>query len=217
VAASRTGYSNAVFLNCPFDREYAGLFEALVFCVMDCGFVPRCALSSPDAAVPRLQRIQRLIETSRYSIHDLSRVELTPVLPRFNMPFELGLDLGCRAYGGAQAKRKRCLILDQERFRYQELLSDIAGQDIRAHHDSHDVLITEVRNWLRAASHRTSVPGPRAIKERFAKFSTALPSLCDGVGLHRDDLEFADYTAVVASWLRSIRRGTKSPPRTAST
>jgi hypothetical protein len=196
-------FADSVFINCPFDREYSPLFEALVFCVIDCGFIPRCDLEEPDSGEARIRRIQRLIKTSQYSIHDLSRVELTPDLPRFNMPFELGLDLGCRAFGPGAVRRKRCLILDFARYRYQRFLSDIAGQDIRPHANSPDELITQVRNWLRGASKRGSVPGPTKIKERFARFSVVIPAYCDRVGLDRNDIQFPEYVTMVEEWLRS--------------
>ena len=176
-----------------------------MFCVVDSGFVPRCALEEPDAGEPRVQRIRRLIAASHYSIHDLSRIELTEDLPRFNMPFELGLDLGARAFGSPAMARKRCLILDAKPYRYQQVLSDIAGQDIRAHDDSPDALITHVRNWLRSVSHRSSIPGPRKIKSRFARFSAALPALCDESGLDRSDVQFADYAALIEAWSRAAR------------
>ena len=202
---ARSDFADSVFINCPFDREYSPLFEALVFCIIDCGFVPRCALEEPDSGEARIRRIQSLIRTSQYSIHDLSRVELTPDLPRFNMPFELGLDLGCRTFGQATFRRKRSLILDSDRYRYQRFLSDIAGQDIRPHSNSPDELITQVRNWLRGASKRGNIPGPRKIKERFARFSTVIPAYCDRLGLERTDIQFAEYVTMVEEWLRSAR------------
>jgi len=45
----RSRPANAVFLNVPFDAAYRPLFEALVFCVTDCAFVPRCALETSGA------------------------------------------------------------------------------------------------------------------------------------------------------------------------
>jgi hypothetical protein len=121
------------------------------------------------------------------------------------MAFEVGLDLGCRAFGERRARRKRCLILDAEPYRYQRVLSDIAGQDIRAHMNSPDQMITRVRDWLRSASKRTTIPGPRFIKERFARFSSVLPESCDRLGLHRDDLQFPEYVMMIEEWLMSSR------------
>ena len=199
--ASGSAYSDSVFLNCPFDPEYQPLFEALVFCVIDCGFVPRCALDAADAGTTRIERICKLVEGCALSIHDLCRVELSDGLPRSNMPFELGLDIGCRRFGRTRARRKKSLILDSQPYRYQKFLSDIAGQDIRAHDDSAEKLITCVRDWLRNTSGRQTIPGPTPIKERFRNFSADLPSLCDEAGLDRSTIDFADYKTLVEGWL----------------
>jgi hypothetical protein len=73
------------------------------------------------------------------------------------------------------------------------------------HSNSPDELITLVRNWLRGASKRANVPGPRKIKERFARFSTVIPAYCDRLGLERTDIQFAEYVTMVEEWLRSAR------------
>ncbi len=198
-------FSDSVFINCPFDADYWPLFEALIFTIVDCGFVPRCALEEPDSGQARVSRIEKLVQACQYSIHDISRIELTPRFPRFNMPFELGLDLGYRAFGPVTAKRKRCLVLDTKRFRYQEFFSDIAGQDIRAHDNQPDQLITEVRNWLKSISRRKTIPGPKPIRTHFARFSAVLPEYCDRLGLDRDDIQFAEYVTMVEEWLKSAK------------
>ena len=85
------------------------------------------------------------------------------------------------------------------------MLSDIAGQDIRAHDNSPEKVITHVRNWLRGVSHRTSIRGPSRIKDRFTRFSGALPGLCDESGMDRVDLQFSDYVTVIEEWARAAR------------
>ena len=45
-----THYNDNVFINCPFDAKYKSLFDAMVFAVHDCGFIPRCALEEDDAS-----------------------------------------------------------------------------------------------------------------------------------------------------------------------
>lgn len=200
---AQPSFADSVFVNCPFDSDYWPLFEAGVFCIIDCGFVPRCALEEPDSGEVRVNRIRQLISSSQYSIHDISRVQLSSELPRFNMPFELGLDLGCRAFGRGRARRKRCLILDAEDYRYQKSLSDIAGQDIRSHGNSPERIIEVVRSWLRGASKRTTIPGASKIKERFARFSAVLPAYCDAQGLDRGDLQFSEYVTLIEEWLKS--------------
>jgi hypothetical protein len=83
----------SVFINCPYDPEYEPLADALLLAVVVCGFIPRSALESGLAAIPRVERIFHAIHTSKYSIHDLSRCrgEGDTVLARFNMPLELGM------------------------------------------------------------------------------------------------------------------------------
>ncbi len=147
-------YASSVFINCPFDGEYLPIFRAIVFTVSVCGFVPRCSLEHDDASQVRLEKIYRLIGSSTFGIHDISRTELDGEnqLPRFNMPLELGFFLGAKQFGSGRHRSKRCLILDRDRYRFQKFISDIAGQDIKAHGDSPEMVIRTVRDWLRSAA-----------------------------------------------------------------
>jgi len=108
-------YQRNVFINCPFDTAYAPIFEAIVFAVHDAGFLPKCARERLDSSEVRLQKIVSLIGQSRFSVHDLSRTELDEknFLPRFNMPLELGIDLGCKSFSPSH-KDKSLLIFDSE-------------------------------------------------------------------------------------------------------
>ena len=71
-----------VFINCPFDDEYRPLFQALMFAVARCGFVPRCSLEAADSGDVRIDKITKIIGECRYGIHDLSRVELSSEIGR---------------------------------------------------------------------------------------------------------------------------------------
>ncbi len=128
-------YGENVFINCPFDDQYGSLLSALVFSVHDCGFVARSALELDDSSEVRIDKIFRIIADCRFGVHDLSRTELDADsgLPRFNMPFELGLFLAAKKFGTGRQKQKRCLVLDHDRYRYQKFCSDISGQDISSH------------------------------------------------------------------------------------
>ena len=127
-------YVDNVFLNHPLDSEFRPIRDAIVFAVHDCGFIARSALEASDASENRLEKIYRIIEESRFGIHDISRTELNETgLPRFNMPFELGLFLACKRFGGGRHRLKSCLVLDRTRYRYQQFLSDLAGADIESH------------------------------------------------------------------------------------
>jgi len=148
------GFDSSLFINCPFDSEYLPLLHSLIFVVFECGLQPRLASQEVDSGTVRIEKIRDLIRSCRYSVHDISRMEaLNPGDdPRFNMPFELGLDLGCRYYGAPHLRKKQCLILEKERYRYQRVLSDLSGNDVRSHGAEARSLIMEVRNWLRSAT-----------------------------------------------------------------
>jgi len=197
-----TRYDGCVFINCPFDSAYAPLFDALVFAVAACGFTPRSALEINDASRARFDKIAGLVAVCRLGIHDISRTEADGAsgLPRFNMPLELGLFLGAHRYGAGIQRRKLSLILDTERYRYQRFISDIAGQDIKAHGDDPSQVIAAVRGFLVAASGNV-LPGGRTILRRFMDFRTELPGICQRFGLEPDELTFPDYCVIVTDWL----------------
>lgn len=64
------------------------------------------------------------------------------------MPFELGIDYGCRQYFGKGREDKRVLILEEKLYRYQAAISDLAGCDISAHAGNFQKAVRKVRNWL---------------------------------------------------------------------
>jgi hypothetical protein len=151
--AATARYARSVFINCPFDDDYVPIFEAIVFTTQALGFEPVSARIRMNSGEVRLLKIASLIRACRYSIHDLSRTELDPghALPRFNMPLELGLDLGCKIFN-TRYSGKSLLIFDRERYRFQRYVSDIAGQDIAEHGDDPARAIGKVRDWLRTES-----------------------------------------------------------------
>lgn len=195
-------FASCVFLNCPFDKDYEPLRNAIVFAVYDCGFQPRCALQEDDSGVVRFTKIQDLIRDCKFGIHDISRTELDPqnALPRFNMPLELGVFLGAKRFGGAKHKSKSCLILDSIPYRYQAFISDIAGHDIRAHRNNPATAITSVRDWL--GSVRKGIPGGTHIRRRFGLFQRDLPKMCEKVAHSPDELTYNDFNNFVSEWLK---------------
>lgn len=194
-----------VFINCPFDAEYRPLFEAMVFATLACGFVVRSAMESDDGSQVRIDKIASIIAACRLGIHDISRTQPDPAtnLPRFNVPLELGMFLGAKRYGNARQRRKLCLILDRDRYRYQQFCSDIAGQDIRAHDGDPSVAIRVVRDWLRnvLVENAIMLPSGSRIASRYALFQADLPLICERLGLDADELIFNDLTALVSAWV----------------
>ena len=197
-------YDESIFINCPFDSKYKPLFEAVVFAIYDCGFVARCALEEDDGSQIRLQKIYQIISKCRLGIHDLSRIEVSrdTRLPRFNMPLEPGAFLGAKYFGGKEQKRKACLILDSEKYRYQKFISDIAGQDIQAHGNDPATTVRIVRNWLRVYS-QVSIPSGSIIWNRYKTFRSDLPLLCKELRLNMKELIYNDYVLLVSTWLKA--------------
>ena len=198
-------FERNVFINCPFDDPYTALFNSIVFAVHDVGFRPRCALEASNAGQFRLNKIMDIISSCKYSIHDLSRTELDKVtkLPRFNMPLELGLDLGCRRFGTALHKGKVSLVLDIEPHRYEKFISDIKGQDIYGHNDSQEKVIDIVRDWLRNEldPRKVIIPSGENIYLRYLAFQKALPSICSKLKWNVKKLPFGDFSFAVATWI----------------
>ena len=137
-------------MNCPFDVKYEHILQAILFCLVRFGLKPRIATDRSDAGEARLDKILQLIESSRYSIHDLSRCQASEKGEhyRLNMPFELGMDFACRRYGSGLLSTKVILILEEKRYRYQKAIPDLAGSDIEAHGGKYETAVRKVRNWL---------------------------------------------------------------------
>ncbi len=196
-------FEDSVFINCPFDAQYAPLFDALVFAIHDSGFVARCSLEVANSAQNRLEKIMKIISECRFSIHDLSRTDLDPAhnLPRFNMPLELGIDLGCRRFGHGRLRQKTSLVLDSEPYRYQKFISDIAGQDICGHSNQVNETIRVVRDFLVTESERKGIPGGSMIAARYARCFERLPVLCLAASIQPSELTFLDRVNFVTAWL----------------
>jgi hypothetical protein len=164
-------FDRNVFVNCPFDDDYLPLLRPLLFCLVYLGFSPRIALESLDSGRPRFDKIVSLVRESKYAIHDLSRLQANSEgeFYRLNMPFELGLDVGCRLFKLGKWSTKKCLILETERYRYQAALSDMSNSDIAVHKNEPTKIVTEVRNWLNSAENLRA-PGPTKIWGDFNEF-----------------------------------------------
>jgi hypothetical protein len=199
-------YDASVFVNCPFDADYTPLFRALCFTIEYCGFDVRCALEVDDSGETRVGKIIRLIETSRFGIHDISRTESSVVdgepLPRFNMPYEFGIFTGFKYGGSRKQRRKAILVLDRQKYRYQKFLSDIAGQDIRTHNNNPELLIREVRGWLQAQTGRRNLHGADYIIAEYRRFNGLVPDLLAAMRKTEADLvNYHDLYNLIADWI----------------
>ena len=204
--------ARSVFINCPFDPDYTPLLRAMCFTILRCGYIPRCALDFSDSAESRLSRILDLILGCGLSIHDISRVQpdRDSQLPRFNMPLELGADLGLRLKGPVKQRDRRLLILEAEKHRYDITTSDLSGQDIEAHHDSESEVIARVRDWLNAGRDgERPLPGAQTIQASYSAFLRMSPAIIAAEGLDAlDRLPHADFLWAVRATIANMEKQT---------
>lgn len=167
-------FDRNVFINCPFDKQYLPMLRPLLFTVLYLQFRPRIALETLNSGAPRVTKIMGLIRGSQYGIHDLSRIQAKKKgeFFRLNMPFELGLDVGCQVFGKGNWRKKKCLIMEVEPYRYQAAISDLSNSDIAAHGGDPYRVVLEVRKWLNREA-KLNAPGATHIWTRFNEFMAA--------------------------------------------
>lgn len=144
--------SEAVFLNLPYDEEFSSLYIAYIVGLFYLGLVPHLASEIPGGT-NRLQRISALVRSCRYSIHDLSRIELSTgsaPTPRFNMPLELGMTI---TWADINPDLHTWLVFESEPYRIQRSTSDLNGTDAYIHGGSPEGVLRELRNafWRKDA------------------------------------------------------------------
>lgn len=183
-------FETNVFINCPFDENYFPLLRPLLFTVIYLRLKPRIALEAIDSGELRLTKIVELIRNSRLSIHDLSRSEAAAAgeLFRLNMPFELGIDFGCRLFGKPSQRTKRTLVLEAKPHRYKAAISDLAGADIACHDDEPYKVIGVVRGWLKNVCLERAA-GPAQIAGAFTDFMARNFDALTQIGFSPRDIE----------------------------
>lgn len=185
-------FERCIFINCPFDRDYEPILQAILFCTLYLGFIPRIATEATDSAQVRLEKLRTLIEGSKFSIHDLSRCQAREAGEpyRLNMPFELGIDYGCRQYYGKGRHEKKLLILEEQPYRYQAAISDLAGCDIQSHDANFELAIRKVRNWL-VSEASAKADGSDRIVRAYVGFQTWYYEKQLAAGFSEEDIQ--DY------------------------
>jgi len=125
-----------VFLNFPFDVRYRDLYVALVSGLVLFGLKPKCVLEVSDGKA-RLDRLIRLLEKCKYSIHDLSRTT-----GRHNMPFELGLARMLQHHRPSH----QIFVLDDQPYRLDKTCSDMKAFDPLVHGNDPESLLEALEN-----------------------------------------------------------------------
>ncbi|MBO9572621.1 MAG: hypothetical protein J7497_10510 [Chitinophagaceae bacterium] len=201
-------FETNVFINCPFDKEYVPILRAVLFTTIYFDLDPQISqnISSSDV---RINQIKSLIKNSRWSIHDLSRSRAMKKgdLPRFNMPYELGLDEGCHTFGGRKYRNKKTLILASERYGYQKVLSDIAGQDIEMHENNPQTAIAKVRDWLSANDGNKILATPSKIWLDFNQFNNDLIVTLANSHSRKEieEMPVCDYIKHAKGWIGKLK------------
>jgi len=158
--AKPRGSRGKVFLNIPYDEKFERLFVAYIAGISALGLVPHATLEIPTST-RRLEKILRLARSCKYSVHDLSRVELSPRktgkprVPRFNMPFELGV---CVADGTRTGTKKpNWFVFETVDMRVDKSLSDLKGTDPKIHGGRIQGVFGELRDVFRRRGKQPTV------------------------------------------------------------
>jgi hypothetical protein len=199
-------YEKNVFINCPFDEEYLSLLRPILFTIIYLGFIPRISLESFNSGEPRFNKICKLIEQSRYGIHDLSRIKARKKGEyfRFNMPFELGLDIGCRIFQKGKYSDKKHLILEKEKYEYQVAISDLSNSDIKSHKNDPMIAVRQIRNWF-VVNGLKDVPSGKVIWYKFTDFITDFHKKREAEGFEEDDIyemPIPEYNDFINDWIK---------------
>jgi len=164
--------AKAVFINCPYDAEFAETFDAIFFAIACCGFTPRSALESGTVAESRMRRIVDAIFSSKYSIHDLSRCrgEGSEMLARFNMPLELGIAMARRFMKSRPNQRHDWLVLVPDGHGYLKFVSDLAGFDPVRYDGKTESVVSKIIFWLATRPEAAEIPTPQAVLNELPRF-----------------------------------------------
>jgi hypothetical protein len=204
-------FEKNVFINCPFDSHYYPLLRPLLFTIVFLDFNPKIALERSDSGEQRLDKICQLIKESKYSIHDLSRLQSNKrdEFYRLNMPFELGIDYGARRFAANYLNKKKYLILEKRAFDYRKALSDISGVDIKNHENKPAKVVQAIRNWFVETVGLSNIAAPRVIWYKFNDFTSDFYTRRQNEGFSDEDLNMMpvrEYIDYIKGWLEANRQ-----------
>ena len=200
-------FNSNVFINCPFDSEYDSLLQPILFTIVYFGLTPQIASQTTDSGEQRITRILSLILKSKYSIHDLSRIRSAKrgEFYRLNMPFELGIDYGCRCTAKGQLKRKKFLVLGEKPHDYKKALSDLAGIDASSHMNNPEKVVLALRNWfIESVPSNKAADSASVIWYKFMKFKTDFHERRKSEGFSKADLKrmpVSEYISFIRTWI----------------
>lgn len=206
----RDRFERSVFVNCPFDRDYLPLLRPLLFTIAYLGFVPRIASERSDSGETRIDKICALIAECQFSIHDLSRLRASEAgeFSRMNMPFELGIEHGCRIFGSTSQRAKRSLILEKDPHEFRRAISDLSGIDIKHHDNEPNKVVRAVRDWFVETVGLRRVHSATQIWTRFTLFASDFYDARLADGFTDEDLSMMpapEYIDFIQRWAAALK------------
>lgn len=210
MAGSAAGFETNVFINCPFDTAYLPLLRPLLFTVVLLGYNPRIASERSDSGENRIDKVCALIRESKYGIHDLSRLQASEIgeFYRMNMPFELGVEYGCRLFGSGSLRGKQCLILEKDPHEFRKAISDLSGVDIKSHGNQPAEIVRAARNWFVETARRRRIESPTEIWFRFTNFTFDFYKARRKEGFSVKDVEMMpvpEYVDFIRHWVTGLK------------
>lgn len=119
--------TNDVFINCPYDKNYAPTLHAIMFTCISLDLNP--ILSVTDTLdSKRINNIRKCILKSIISIHDLS-IMGTCENSRYNMPLEIGMAVMHHFQCEESNEKHNIIILEPQPYLTQKCCSDLNAFD----------------------------------------------------------------------------------------
>jgi hypothetical protein len=168
--------AGTAFINMPYSADYEERLLALIAGLSLYGLVPTAATVAGDDP-NRLDRIVEALSDCTISIHDLTWMAVDsnePKVPRFNMPFELGIAVALAATVGNDY-----VVIDTVPNRLDKALSDARGLDA----EIFDGTPLGVFRALANIFHRDDFqPQPRHFRRVFGRLNTTAARLRKAFG-----------------------------------
>lgn len=178
MVANYSAYSTTIFVNCPSGPVHRLVTDAIVFAVLDAGFLPRVQLDPESVA-----ELFSAVRESQFGIHDLSQ------------PFEAGVFMGSKEFGSDLHRAKEVLFLSANEMAPQ------AKIEIHPHHNDPAEAIRHVGVWLAEITNQPLVW--QEVLIRYRQFREYMSDRAVPPGSEK--LAMAERIAVAREWISSRR------------
>ena len=121
-----------------------------------------------------------------------------------NMPFELGLDIGCKEFNKNKYSDKKHLILAGDPHKHKAAISDLSNSDVEVHENEPAKVVRNIRNWFYDAGLR-NIPTGTQIWYKFSSFISDFHVRRKKEGYSEDDIyemPVCEYIEFVKLWLK---------------